>query len=340
MRAALFHGSGQPLTLGELPRPSLAPGDALVKVAACGFCHTDLHYLDHNVPTAKAPPMVLGHEISGVVAELGPAAPERAVGDRVLIPAVLPCGSCEMCRAGRGNICPQLRMLGNHVDGGFAEYVRVPARDLVPLPSDLDLARAAVIADALTTPYHAVVHRARVRPGDSVLVVGCGGVGINVVQFAAAAGANVIAVDLRPEKLETARRLGARETLNPADHPDLVRELRRRTGGGVDKAFEVVGRPETVSLALSALRRGGRLCVVGYSEAAASLPLNRLMFFEHEIVGSLGCRPVDYPRVIEMVRSGRIRLDEVITATVPLERIGEAAENLRAGVGLRTLIVP
>ncbi len=340
MRAALFHGSGHPLTVVELPRPSLAPGDALVKVAACGFCHTDIHYLDHDVPTAKAPPMVLGHEISGTVAELGAGASDRAVGDRVLVPAVLPCGNCELCRAGRGNICPQLRMLGNHINGGFAEYVRVPARDLVPLPSDLDLPRAAVIADALTTPYHAVVHRAQVRPGDSVLVVGCGGVGINAVQFAAAAGGNVIAVDLRPEKLEMALRLGAHETINPSNHPDVGREVRRRTGGGVDKALEVVGRPETVSLALSALRRGGRLCVVGYSDAAVSLPLNRLMFFEYEIVGSLGCRPVDYPRVIEMVRRGKIRLDEVVTASLPLARIGEAAEDLRTGKGLRSLIVP
>lgn len=340
MRAAIFHGSGRPLTLGELPRPSLGPGDALVKVAACGFCHTDLHYLDHGVATAKAPPMVLGHEISGTVEELGPSATERALGDRVLVPAVLPCGSCELCRRGRGNICPRLMMLGNHIDGGFAEYVRVPARDLVPLPSGMDLARSAVIADALTTPYHAVVHRGQVRSGDWVVVVGCGGVGINVVQFARAAGANVIAVDLRPEKLELALRLGATEALDASQHPQLGREVQKRTGGGANVAFEVVGTPETVRTALSTLRRGGRLCVLGYSDSVVPVPLNRLMFFEYEIVGSLGCRPVDYPQVIEMVRSGKVRLDEVVTRTVPLDRIGEAADDLRNGRGLRTLVVP
>jgi alcohol dehydrogenase, propanol-preferring len=340
MRAALFHGSGRPLALGEVPRPALGPGDALVKVAACGFCHTDLHYLDHAVPTAKPPPLVLGHEISGVVEELGPGSAERSVGDRVLVPAVLPCWTCEFCRSGRANICPGLRMLGNHIDGGFAEYVRVPARDLVPLPGDLDLARSAVIADALTTPYHAVVHRARVRSGEWVVVVGCGGVGVNVVQFAHAAGANVIAVDLRPEKLEAARRLGACEAVNPSEVPDVGREVRQRTGGGANVALEVVGTPATVTLALSTLRRGGRLCVVGYSDSVVPLPLNRLMFFEYEVTGSLGCRPVDYPRVIEMVRKGTVRLDEVVTATLPLERIGEAADALRNGRGLRTLVVP
>lgn len=340
MRAAVFQGSGRPLTIGEVPLPSLGPGDVLVKVAACGFCHTDLHYLDHAVPTAKPPPLVLGHEISGTVEAVAPGCSERSLGDRVLVPAVLPCGNCEFCRSGRGNICPQLRMLGNHIDGGFAEYVRVPALDLVPLPTDLDLPSSAVIADALTTPYHAVVHRARVRSGDWVVVVGCGGVGINAVQFAAAAGAHVIAVDLRPEKLETAGRLGACETLNPSEYPDPGREVRKRTGGGADVALEVVGKPETVSMALSTLRRGGRLCVVGYSESVVPLPLNRLMFFEHEIVGSLGCRPVDYPRVIEMVRKGKVRLEEVVTATLPLDRIGEAADDLRTGKGLRTLIIP
>lgn len=340
MRAAVFHGSGRPLVVEEVPRPIPGPGDALVKVAACGFCHTDLHYLDHNVPTAKPPPLILGHEISGLVEELGSGSPVRSVGDRVLVPSVLPCENCAYCRSGRGNICPHLEMPGNHIDGGFAEYIRVPARHLVPLPSDLDLPRSAVIADALTTPYHAVVHRARVRSGDWVVVVGCGGVGINAVQFAAAAGANVIAVDLRAEKREAARRLGACEALDPTEHAELGREVRRISGGGADVALEVVGKPETVVLALSTLRRGGRLCVVGYSDSVAPIPLNRLMFFEYEIVGSLGCRPVDYPRVVEMVRQGKVNLDSVVTGTLPLERIGEAAEDLRNGKGFRTLIVP
>jgi alcohol dehydrogenase, propanol-preferring len=340
MRAAVFHGSGRPLVVGEVVRPIPGPGDALVKVAACGFCHTDLHYLDHGVPTAKSPPLILGHEISGVVEELGPGSTARSVGDRVLVPSILPCGNCEYCRSGRGNICPHLEMPGNHIDGGFAEYVRVPARDLVPLPAELDLERSAVIADALTTPYHAVVHRARVRSGDWVVVVGCGGVGINAVQFARAAGGNVIAVDLRAEKREAARRLGACDTLDPTEYPDLGREVRKRSGGGADVALEVVGTPETVSLALSTLRRGGRLCVVGYSDSVVPIPLNRLMFFEYAIVGSLGCRPVDYPRVIEMVRRGKVSLDAVVTATLPLDRIGEAAEDLRNGKGLRTLVIP
>lgn len=340
MRAAVFRRSGLPLTVEDVPRPVRAAGEVLVRVAACGFCHTDLHYLDHGVAPAKAPPLVLGHEISGIVAEVGDGDSVVHVGDRVLVPAILPCGSCGVCRSGRENICPSLRMPGNHFDGGFAEYVAVPSRALVPLPPEIDLQKGAVIADALTTPYHAVVHRAKVRAGEWVAVVGCGGVGINAVQFAAAAGAIVLAVDVKAEKLELARRLGASEVLNPSEFPDLGKEVRRRTGGGVDVAIEVVGKPETVELALSTLRRGGRLCVVGYSSSTMPLPLNRLMFFEYEITGSLGCRPVDYPRVVEMVRRGLVRLEPVITGSVPLDRVNEAAEDLRRGTGFRTLVVP
>ena len=340
MRAAQYLGAGRPLQVRDVPRPLPGPGEALVKVAACGFCHTDLHYLDHGVPTAKAPPITLGHEISGTIDAVGPGGPSDRIGERVLVPAVLPCGTCVACRSGRSNICPDLRMPGNHVDGGFAEFVLVPARDLVTLPPEIDLQRGAVIADALTTPFHAVVNRARVRPGEWVVVVGCGGVGINAVQFAAAAGANVLALDLRPEKLEVAKRLGASETLDPSSTADVGREVRRRTGGGADVALEAVGSPATVLQALSTLRRGGRLCVIGYSDATAAVPLNRLMFFEYELIGSLGCRPVDYPKVVDLVRRGKVSLDAVVTGSKPLDRISEAAEDLRHGRGFRTLIVP
>ncbi len=340
MRAAVFHGPGRPLVLEEVDRPRVGPGEVLVEVAACGFCHTDLHYLDHHVPTAKPPPMILGHEISGRVKEVGEGAGGWSPGDPVLVPAVLPCGRCAWCRSGRENICPEMRMVGNHVDGGYAEYLAVPGKDLVALPASIDLVNGCVIADALTTPFHAVVERARVRPGEQVAVVGCGGVGMNVVQFAAVAGGLVTALDVKDEKLALATRLGATEALNPEREPEVAKRIRRATGGGVDVAFDAVGSPGTFSLALSTLRRGGRLCVVGYGEAPATLPMNRLMFFEYTVLGSLGCRPVDYPRVIELVRSGRVRVDEIVSGRVPLERIGEAADRLREGRGLRTVVVP
>ena len=340
MRAAVLRAPHQPLGVEDVPLPEPGAGEARVAVTACGFCHTDLHYIDHGVATAKPPPIILGHEVSGKVDALGPGTDGVATGDRVLVPAVLPCGMCDLCRTGRENICRNGRMVGNHIDGGFAEYVVVPAKDLVPLPSDVDPVQGCVIADALTTPYHAVVNRARVRPGESVVVIGCGGVGITVVQFAAASGARVTAVDLREDKLEAARRLGATETVNPAQTPDVGREVRRLWGDGADAVFEVVGTPATIALAFSTLRRGGRLCLVGSSAAMAELPANRLMFLEQSVFGSLGCPPADYPRVVSLVRSKKVQLAPVVTGRVSLEEINTAAERLRQGQGFRTVVTP
>ncbi len=340
MRAAVLSAPGAPLRIEQVPRPVPGADEALVRVRACGFCHTDLHYLDHGVPTAKAPPLILGHEISGTVEALGSAATAPAIGTTVLVPAVLPCGTCSLCRTGRENICQRSRMVGNHVDGGFAEYVAIPARDLIPLPPEIDPVLGCVIADALTTPYHAVVQRAEVRAGERVVVIGCGGVGINVVQFAAASGADVTAVDLNDAKLELARRLGASATVNPSKVADVPRELKSRWGDHADAVFEVVGSPATIALAFSALRRGGRLCLVGYSRTPAELPAHRVMFLEQTVLGSLGCRPADYPRVVNLVRQGRIDLASIVTSRLPLERIGEAADLLRRGEGLRSVIVP
>lgn len=340
MKAAIFHGFNQPLSIEEVPTPSPGPGEVLVKVAACGLCHTDLHYIDHGTPTFKKPPLILGHEIAGTVAGLGPAAQGVQEGDRVLMPAVLTCGQCTMCRSGRENICGQMVMPGNHVDGGFAEYVLAPAKDVVPLPEEIPLEEGSIIADAITTPYHAVVNRARVAPGDWVVVLGCGGIGLNLVQMAAALGARVIAVDVVDNKLTWARRLGAVATLNPQQVERLDKEVRRITGGGADIAMEAIGKAATQEQAFACLRTGGRLVMVGYSPEKMSLNAGRVMFREMEVIGSLGCRPVDYPRVIEMARQGRIKVAELVTHKFPLDEINQGFDVLRAGEALRAVVVP
>lgn len=311
-----------------------------MRVAGCGVCHTDLHYLDHGTPTFKEPPVILGHEISGTVARKGHGVTALQEGDRVLLPAVLSCGSCVMCRTGRENICENSRMLGNHIDGGYAEYVAVPARDVFRLPDDVPLVEGSVIADAVTTPFHAVVRRGKVVPGDWVAVFGCGGVGLALVQIAAALGGRVIAVDVRDNKLDAARRFGAVATFNAAGTPRLDREIRRASDGGVDVAFEAVGRAEPQQTALNCLRTGGRLVLVGYSPESMALNAGRVMFRELDVIGSLGCRPVDYPRAIEMVRQGQVKLKELVTHRFPLEQIAEALDMLRSGNAIRVVVTP
>lgn len=340
MKAAIFHGADRPLTVEEIPTPEPGPGEVLVRVAGCGVCHTDLHYIDHGTPTFKAPPMVLGHEIAGTVAEVGPEVDRLATGDRVLLPAVLPCGGCRACRTGRENICEQSVMLGNNVDGGYAEFIRIEARHAFILPGEIPLVEGSIIADALTTPYHAVVNRGRVKPGDWVLVLGCGGIGLNLVQMAVALGARVVAVDLARDKLDWAERLGAAAVVQAGEGVRVDREVRGLSGGGADVAFEAVGHAATQEQALSCLRTGGRLVLVGYSPETMGLNAGRVMFRELDVVGSLGCRPVDYPRVIELARQGKVRLRELVTHRFPLDEIGSAFDALRAGVAIRAVVTP
>ncbi|HEX9058255.1 MAG TPA: zinc-binding dehydrogenase [Ktedonobacterales bacterium] len=341
MRAAVFYEANAPLTVQDWPDPEVGEGEILVRVAACGLCHTDLHYIDHGVPTAKRPPLILGHEATGIVAQVGPGVTTIQEGARVLLPAVLPCGRCASCRTGRENICLNMRMFGNDVDGAYAELVKAPAKDAFILPDEIPLVEGSIIADAVTTPYHAVKNRAEVRPGDNVVVYGCGGVGLNVVQFAHLAGGIVIAVDIADEKLEQAHRLGATATINPRhESASVAKAVRKLTGGaGADIAIEAIGNPATMKDAFSTLRPGGRLVVVGYSDAEVALNAGRIMYREMEIRGSLGCRPVDYPRVIELARTGRIEVASLVTARFPLAEINAGLDTLRAGRGIRSVVV-
>lgn len=342
MKAAVFHEPNKPLKIGEVETPKIEPNEILVKIAACGVCNTDLHYIDHGVPTFKKPPMILGHEPSGIVEEVGADVKDFKAGDRVLIPPVFSCGYCVNCRLGRENICLNMVMLGNHIDGAYAEYTKAPAKDCQHLPEDLPLEESSIIADAISTPYHAVKNRAKVQPGDSVVVFGCGGVGINVVQVAAAAGGSVIAVDIVDKKLEMAKKLGAQSTINASGKEDkaLLKEIRALTGGGADIAIEAIGNPKTIELASSSVKAGGLHCQVGYTHHSVSLNAGRLMFREIEIKGSLGCRPVDYPKIIEMVRTGKIQLEPVVTHKFKLDDINDAFDLMRKGESLRSIVIP
>lgn len=340
MKAAVFRGPSRPLDVTEVPTPVPGVGEVLVRVAGCGICHTDLHYLDHGVKTFKAPPLILGHEAAGTIARLGPGCDGRREGDRVLIPAVLSCGRCRYCRAGRENLCDAMVMLGNNVDGAYAEYVAVPAREVVPVPAALPLERACVVADALSTPYHAVTRRATVRPGEVVAVVGCGGVGLNVVQCAVLSGAVVIAIDVNEQRLEIARTLGAAQTVNPGAVERLDKTVRALTDGGVDVAFEVVGKPDTIRAAFGLLRRGGRMCVLGYAAEDVTLSAARLMYHELEVVGSLGCGAGEYPEILRLVEAGRLRVDPIVSGTIPLADVNDGFNRLRRGEGVRWVVVP
>jgi len=341
MRAVVFDGAGKEMRLENLPTPAPAADEVLLQVAACGLCRTDLHYL-HGTPTFKKPPLVLGHEVSGTVAAVGERAGDWKGGERVLVPPVFSCGRCTYCLSGRGTLCTAQVMVGNHRDGGFAEFLVVPAAMVFRLPEPIPLREGCIVSDAISTPYHAVVNRAEVRPGQWVAVFGCGGVGLAAVRLAVLAGANVIAVDVLARKLELARELGAVEAVNAKEVEDVPKALRKLTGGGPDTALEVIGNPKTIGQALASVRWGGRVVIVGYTDADVAVNMGRVMFREIEIRGSLGCGLQDFPKVIELVRVGKVPLEKFVTHRFPLDRINDGFRLLESSdpTLVRAIAVP
>lgn len=340
MKAAVLTSDPLSICLGDLPMPVPAEEELLIQVAACGLCHTDLHYVDHGVPTYKPPPLALGHEPAGTVVEMGKRVTGWKAGDRVLIPAIFSCGRCSYCRRGRENLCERLEMLGNHRHGAFAEFVTAPAKDCIPLPGEISMEGGCLISDALSTAFHAV-ERSLLKPGDTAVVIGCGGMGVNLVQCAVLAGARVIAVDRLSEKLDMARRLGADEVLNTGtSSASAGKALRELTDGGADVVFEAIGIPETLQQGLAALCKGGRLMAVGYCPKPVPVAMGRVMFFELEVLGSLGCPPSRYPAIVELVRRDRLTVDPLVSGVLPLDQIHQAFEKLRNGEGFRWVVRP
>jgi D-arabinose 1-dehydrogenase-like Zn-dependent alcohol dehydrogenase len=322
----------------EVPEPSIGPGDLLVKVAACGVCHTDMHYIE-GVPTVKKPPITLGHEVSGRVVKMGREVRGFREGDPVLLPVLSTCGTCSYCRNGNDNLCPNMLMLGNHIDGGFAEYVAFPAKDAIPLPSEIPLEESCIISDAVAVAYAALKRRAKLLPGETLAVFGCGGLGLNFVQMGKVFGAFTIAVDIADEKLKVAKELGADEVIN-ASREDPVKAIRRIAREGVDVAAEVIGKPEVMRQAFEVVRPGGRVLIVGFSPADLAVNAGRLMFREISILGVLGCPKADYPPLLRLVKEGRIKIKPLVSHKFRLEQINEAFDMLKKGALLRGIVIP
>ena len=337
---------GEPLEPFEYEaRP--APGEVLVEVHGCGVCHTDLGFLDDGVPTRHALPLILGHEISGVVVEAGAGA-EDLVGQAVVVPAVIPCGACDACARGRGAICRAQVFPGNDVHGGFASHTVVPARGLAAV-GDLrgePLARLAVVADAVSTAYQAVL-RSGVGPGHLAVFVGAGGVGGFGIQVAAAFGARVVAIDVDPDRLALVREHGAEWTLDARDRTprqlrDAVRSLAKGNGlpSSEWRVFETSGTAPGQETAFGLLTFGGYLGVVGFHPGEVPLRLSNLMAFEAKAEGHWGCLPEHFGRVLQMIDSGALTLDPFIELFA-LERVDEVLARLRRKeLGRRPVLVP
>ena len=364
MSAAILERANGELRVERIPIPEPRAGEALVRVRACGVCHTDLHVIKGEV--AFPMPAVLGHEISGTVAAVGPGVKGFLPGTPVVAPFIMPCGNCPLCLAGRDDLCEKFfamnRLKGTLYDGttrlrredgspvamysmaGLAEYSIVPVAGLFALPQELPLLESAVLGCAVFTAYGAIRHAAELRGGERVAVVACGGVGLNVIQIARAFGAaQIIAVDVNDAKLEIARQLGATDCVKvSADTTKDVFELTK--GRGVDVAFEVLGRPETFTQALELLGDGGRMIAVGIAagKTAAPVEITRLVRRGLRIIGSYGARTrADMPEILRLAAKGTFHLDTFVTKRYPLAEAEAAYQALSRGeIEGRAVVVP
>ncbi len=339
MRAMVLREYGSPLVLEERPVPEPGPGEAVIRVKACGLCGTDLKIAAGKLPGTRVP-VTMGHEPAGEVVAVGSGVRNVAVGDHVLAHFYVTCGACEYCRTDRESICRNLLgRVGFEIDGGYAEYLRLPASSFLRLAPGIGFEEGAILGDAVGTAFHALYRRGNLRPGETALVMGVGGVGLHVVQVARTMGARTVAVDLSPAKLELARTHGADHAIRYSDHYE--EQVRDALGGdGPHLVVETVGRPETVEANLRVLRPGGRLVIVGYLPGSAFRvdPLAALLD-EVSVVGSRACTKDDLASVMSLVSRGAVK--PVITRRFPLEQVNEAFAELAADrICGRAVIVP
>ncbi len=342
---------GEPMIKSTFELAGPGAGEVAVEVAGCGVCHTDLGYYYDGVRFNHAPPLTLGHEISGRVVSAGAGA-EAWLGRAVLIPAVIPCGVCELCRSGHGTICRKQQMPGNDIQGGFASHILVPARSLCPVDkgklaaAGLALADISVVADAVTTPYQAAV-QAEIEPGDLAIVVGIGGVGGYAVQIARAMGATVVAVDVDQAKLDTMAGYGAGLTINGKevqgrDMKKAVSTFARERGLSETrwKIFECSGSAAGQETAFGLLTFGSTLSVVGFTMDKIELRLSNLMAFHARALGNWGCLTELYPAALDLVLDGKIALAPFIEKH-PLDNINQVFAAAHAHeLTRRAILVP
>ena len=359
MRAAVLYEFNEPLVVEEVELDAPKDGEIAIRMAASGVCHSDLHVIQNIHPTLL--PAILGHEGAGVVEEIGPGVTNVEPGDHVMLTWLPYCGRCRWCASGRPSICENTawydatledgttrfhigdRRIHHYNTSSFAERSVVPARTAIPVDPALPLTELALMGCAVMTGVGAALNTARVRPGESVAVVGCGGVGLNVIQGAAIAGAQtIVAVDVVPSKLETARALGATHSVDAAavDAAEAVHDL---TGGGADHAFEAIGRPETIELTLRLTGRGGQAILVGMAPPDARIPFDALTLTleERTVKGCWygSCRPlVDFPILLGLYTSGKLKLDAMIS-TCDLDGVNAAFEAMQRGETARSVIV-
>jgi S-(hydroxymethyl)glutathione dehydrogenase / alcohol dehydrogenase len=364
MRAAVFYEYNAPLRIDDITLDKPKRGEVLVKVAASGVCHSDLSVMNGTLPFPP-PPAVLGHEGAGMVQEIGDGVTAVQPGDHVILSWRPSCGRCSYCVTGRPQLCQTIGMAllqGYLPDGttrfhkgdteiriftgvgSFAEYTVVPEAGVVKIRKDVPLDAAALVGCGVMTGVGAAINTAKVEAGSSVAVIGCGGVGLNVIQGAVLAGAEkIIAIDLNPNKLELAKQFGATHCVNPTDGDPVTQVLGLTDGLGAEYAFEVIGRADTAVQAYHSIRPGGTAVVVGVAKPDDMMMIPALSLLQEKTLkGSIygSARPsVDMPKLLDLYMSKKLKLDELVSRRIKLDQINEAFQWMEKGEVARSVIV-
>ncbi|HRD12801.1 MAG TPA: zinc-binding dehydrogenase [Mycobacterium sp.] len=343
MRAERFYADTKTVALEDVPIPEPGPGEVLVRVAFCGICHSDLSLINGTFP-AQRPVVTQGHEASGTIAKLGPDVTGWSEGDRVVLAAGRPCLECPNCRRGEMSNCLRIQLMAFAYDGAWAEYTVALAAGLTRVPDNVPLEQAAILADAVSTPFGAVVRTGKVTVGESVGVWGVGGIGTHIVQLARLVGAApVIAIDINPVVRDRALELGADHAFDSRD-PDLRAKLAEVTGGRLlDVAFDAVGLKVTFEQALDCLTVGGRLVGVGMSDQSPTVgPTSMFGLTQKQVLGHLGYQNVDIETLARLVSLGRLDLSRSISRIIPLGDIRDGIDALEHADGnpIRILVQP
>jgi propanol-preferring alcohol dehydrogenase len=342
MKAVRFVGIKQPLEMQEVPVPEIGERDVLVKVKAAGICHSDAHYRA-GISPVRPVPLTLGHEVAGVVERIGAQVTNLKIGDRVCLHYNISCGNCYYCSTGNDQFCEKVLMIGHYTNGGYAEYIAVPARNAIPLPDEIPFEQGATLMCASATAFHAL-RKSRIKGGDVVAIFGAGGLGQSAIQLAKAFGAiQVFAVDINEEKLKLAEHYDA-IPIN-AKQVDAVSEIKRLTSGkGVDVAIEMIGLTQTMRQAVQCAGVMARVVIVGLSNAPLEIhTYTELLGNEVEIIGSNDHHLQELPLLVEMARKKILDTSHIVMRTVPLdaEEINATLDALEHFSGdVRTVIVP
>lgn len=340
MLAAHYYQPYEELKLEMCSLPEPGENEVLIKVETCAVCHTDLQFIDRGLAIEGEAPLVLGHEIAGRIEKIGSAVKNWSLGERVIVPSTISCQHCQSCRDGNESQCKDIQMLGNTIDGGFAEFISVPAYHPVHLPSSITFETGSLIANVLTGAYHVIFDRANINPGDSVVIFGSGGFGLSILQMAKLRAAKVYMIDIFDWKLEVARQLGADGVLNSNKAKKCEDSVMNMIGIPADVVIETIGAPRTMVQAINILRKGGQMILSGYTDNQLPFLVGQIIMNEFSLIGTISAPRSAVKHVISLIQDHKIQTDSMISHRFPLSQVNEGLNTLRMGQSIRTVIFP